>query len=176
MSFWNIERIDILRQGVVAGKSFREISLEIGCSRLAALGKWNRIRVREGHKPIPRNIVAETGVTPELMRNTSPKRVYNRATPAPGVASGGVGFILPAVAPPAPRSGPAVGIADVTGCKWPIGEDPAIPGGHTFCNHAKEDGKPYCEYHTRQSIAPFSRELRSRTLRAFGLRFGKAAA
>lgn len=148
MSFWNIERIDILRRGVAAGKNFREIGLEIGCTRLAALGKWNRLRIREGYKPIPRNVTREDGISPELKRNTTPKRIYTPKTAPPAVPKAGVGFILPAIVPAIQYTGPAVGILDITGCKWAVGEDAGLIGSHAFCNAPRKPGDSrYCPHH-----------------------------
>lgn len=155
--FWTIERIDILRRRKAEGKSSGFIAREIGATRNAVIGKWIRIRAREGYIP-----------KPKLRNMDAPKP---KARPRLAASAG---ILLPAVAPP-PR-GPAVGILDVTGCKWAIGEDASLPGGHAFCNHTLKDGSPYCAYHTKQAIAPFSRELRLKPLRPFGFRFAKAAA
>lgn len=156
--FWTADRIDILRQRKMAGKSSSAIALEIGTTRNAVIGKWLRIMVREGYQP-----------KPKLRNMDAPKPKRDR----PRLASS-AGIVLPAVAPP-PR-GPAVGITDVTGCKWPTGEDSSVAGRHTFCNHDTEEGKPYCPFHTKAAIAPFSLELRKKTLGPLGLRFGKRAA
>lgn len=155
--FWTIERIDILRQRKAEGKSSGFIAREIGATRNAVIGKWIRIRAREGYIP-----------KPKLRNMDAPKP---KARPRLAASAG---ILLPAVAPP-PR-GPAVGILDVTGCKWAIGEDASLPGGHAFCNHHKAENSPYCAYHKRKAIAPYSLELRKKTLGPLGLRFGKAAA
>lgn len=156
LNFWTLEKIDALRQGVAAGHSFSAIARDIGSTRNAAIGKWKRLEAREA---------IATG------RATAPRK---RNRPAP------VARVVPAQAPAAvavpPIPSPPVGIADVTGCKWAIGEDASLPGGHAFCNHHKSENSPYCAYHKRKAIAPYSLELRKKTLGPLGLRFGKAAA
>lgn len=154
--FWTVERIDALRQGVKAGKSFAAVARDIGTTRNAAIGKFKRMEAREA---------ITSGQTPPPRKRNRPAPVA-RVLPPPARAVVAV--------PPIPS--PAVGILEVTGCKWAIGEDASLPGGHAFCNHTLKDGSPYCAYHTRAAIAPYSRELRLKTLRPFGFRFAKAAA
>lgn len=143
---WTPEMDARLEAMVKAGKSHSEIAAELGKSRNATLGRWHRILYKRGHIPNPRNRVAD-GMAPELSRNTTPKRVYRPKIPAPGVASSGVGFVMPALAIVPQQKGPAVGILDTTGCKWAVAEDASLAGGHAFCNAPRKAGKPYCAEH-----------------------------
>jgi hypothetical protein len=109
---------------------------------------------------------------------SKPKKEH-RPAHAPSMPSSRVGFILPALPVPVPLSGPAVGLLDVTGCKWPIHEDASLIGGYAFCNHSKGDGSSYCEYHAREAVADYSRALIRKTIKSLGptvLRFDRRAA
>ena len=82
------------------------------------------------------------------------------------------------ISPPVvkPDEGQLASIVDVTGCKWPVRDDPDFVGGFAFCNHAKADNGPYCPYHAKENVASYSRKLINRTLGSIGLRFGRRAA
>lgn len=173
---WTPEMDARLEELVRAGKSFREIGSHFGKSCNACLGRWHRILYKRGHIPNPRNRVSD-GMDPELARNTTPKRVYRPKIPAPGVAAGGVGFLLPAIVPaPVRVEGPGVAITDLTGCKWPIREDAALVGGFAFCNDDRKDvACPYCAYHAKRAYVEKPKPV-SKSIGAYGLRFQKRAA
>lgn len=147
---WTDEETDRLFEMVKAGKTFREIGLAIGRQRLACLGRYHRVLVSRGHIPSPRKRVLD-GIAAELSRNTTPKRTYNRVIPEPQVAAGGVGFIMPAIPAPKPRRGRAIGILDVTGCRWPVDDDARLAGGKAFCNAPQMPGRSYCPHHAAAS-------------------------
>jgi hypothetical protein len=151
---WTPEKVEQLFSLLEQGKSAREIGAIFGMGRMAILGKAHREKVRRGHVPEPRKRVLDG----------TPRTYTFRAAPKPSTE--GVGFIMPAIPTPAPQRGPAVGLLDVTGCKWPVAEDASLIGGHAFCNHAKADGKPYCPYHVEESIAEYSAELKRRTFKS----------
>jgi hypothetical protein len=153
MDFWTSARIDQLMAMVVEGKTFPEIAHALGTTRNAALGKYHRIKVRRGYVPKPRKPVLEgMGTAPRAFdRDTVQKRQYNPSRKLPDVSKQGIGFLLPAIPAPAPQTGPAVGLLDVTGCKWPVAEDASLIGGKAFCNHDRARGKPYCAHHARMA-------------------------
>ncbi len=177
MDFWTAEKIDKLMEMVVKGKTFPQIAHALGTTRNAALGKYHRIKVRRGHVPKPRKMVLEgMGSAPKAFdRDTVQKRQYTPSRKLPDVSKTGIGFLLPAIPAPAPRKGPARGILDVTGCKWPVAEDASLIGGKAFCNHALDDGSPYCAHHRRQAYDTTARPV-PKSLGAYGLRFARAAA
>jgi hypothetical protein len=70
-------------------------------------------------------------------------------------------FVTPAVA--APDLGQIASIVDVTGCRWPVHDDPSFVGGVAFCNHEQKPGTSYCPYHAAQNKAAYSDELIRRT-------------
>lgn len=146
---WTEEETNRLFELVKAGKTFNEISTELpGRNRMACLGRYHRVLIKRGHIPNFRKRVLDSD-RPELMRNTSPKRAYRPKVPAPATPKASVGFILPALPAPKPRKGRAVGILDVTGCRWPLEDNPALIGGRAFCNAPQKEGRSYCHEHCR---------------------------
>lgn len=178
MEFWTIERIDTLMAMEAKGKTFSEIAAHLGCSRSSAIGKHHRVMVKRGHVPVQRKRILEgiggEKIFPELLRHTTPKRVYTRSS-EPKVSTQGIGFILPAAPPAVTQRGPAVGILDVTGCKWPVAEDASVIGGQAFCDCARKDGSPYCAEHAARAVDKTAKPL-TRSIGALGLRFEKRAA
>jgi GcrA cell cycle regulator len=152
---WTPENIEQMFTYSGQGYSASQIAGFFGTTRNAIIGKIQRERIKRGHIPAPRKSVLdgirEERISPELRRNTTPKRVFTIRRDLPDVSRAGVGFVMPAIPAPAPQTGPAVGILDVTGCKWPIAEDASLIGGKAFCNHARKDGKPYCAFHAREA-------------------------
>ena len=144
-----IEQLTILRR---EGRSFDAIGKAMGITRNAAIGKYQRLRQASGHVPAPRKRILESvsegkpEFCKELRYNTTPKRALTTRRNLPGVSKQGIGFLMPVLAPPPPRIGPAVGILDTTGCQWPTGYDEAVPGRHTFCDAAKAAKGPYCPF------------------------------
>lgn len=49
-----------------------------------------------------------------------------------------------------------VGLEQVSGCRWPIGDAPPF----TFCNDAPAEGSAYCPAHTTMGIRPLTRDER----------------
>jgi len=147
---WTDEETNRLFELVKAGMTFSAIAREFpGRNRKACLGRYHRVLIKRGHIPNFRKRVLDDE-TPELMRNTAPKRAYRAKIPAPAVPKANVGFLLPAILPK-PRKGPAIGILDVTGCRWALAEDASLAGGHAFCNAPQKDGRPYCAEHCEKA-------------------------
>ena len=177
MDFWTAERVDHLMAMFVEGKNFREIAETLGTTRNAALGKYHRERIKWGYTPTPRKKVLEgMGSAPKAFdRDTVQKRQYTPTRKLPDVSKEGIGFLLPAITPPAARTGPAVGILDVTGCRWPIGKDASLIGSHAFCDAECREGSPYCAHHAAKASTP-AKPLTIKSLGPIGLRFQRRAA
>jgi hypothetical protein len=158
---WTIERIDTLVRMEADGHSFGQIAAHLGCSRSSAIGKHHRLMVARGHVPTPRQ-----------RTNDAPRKKRAPAAPA---APGPVGLMLPALAAPVQYSDPAVGILDLTGCKWAVERDEALVGSYAFCNGHKESGSPYCSRHKAQAVDTTAK-IKRRSIGAIGLRFEKRAA
>lgn len=131
-----------------AGHSFTQIGRILDRPRNSCIGRYHRHMVKMGHVPIKRT---PDDNKPELMRNTTPKRQYRPSVPAPELPKAGVGFVMPMLAIVPAQKGPAIGILDVTGCRWPLEDDPAVIGGRSFCNAPQKSGRSYCAAHCRAS-------------------------
>lgn len=177
---WTEEAIARVVDLAMAGTSMREIGLEFGVSKSAVTGIYYRERRKRGTLPpvTPRKRVlkALASVTPVCIlpeerahpvpyRDTVQKDGGGRQMPLPTLPTTGVGMILPAISVDVPK-GPGIGILDVTGCRWPTGEDDGVPGGHTFCNCARRDGSSYCAEHSKAHVAEGSRETIRQTIRS----------
>ena len=160
--FWTIDRVDTLMTMAAEGKTFSQIGAVLGVTRSCAIGKYQRIRVARGHVPTPRKRVL-SGEAPAPRKVPSSRKLPSMPATASTVAPMPAKIALPV---PAPLSGPAVGLLDVTGCKWPLHEDASLIGGYAFCNHDKDEGSSYCPYHAREAVADYSRTLIDRTVKA----------
>jgi len=176
VDFWTADRIEQLMKMALEGKSFPEIAEALGTTRNAALGKYHRVRIKRGYVPEPRKRVLDgMGTAPRVFdRDTVQKRQYNPSRRLPDVSKDGIGFLLPAIPPPAPRTGPAVGILDVTGCKWPVEKDASLIGSYAFCDAECREGSSYCAHHAAKASTPVKPLLKSIT--PIGLRFERRAA
>ena len=145
---------------------------------------------REFHVPLSRNAVIgrvhriEHARGTNLHRTTAPKRattgprrsgkpvvIAPRSKPAPSLAGDTGGYQMPKVRlQHRPRKvveykpGQECGITDVTGCKWPVRDEPKFAGGHAICNGELHDHR-YCEYHAQMSGASYSEGLINKTVK-----------
>lgn len=134
--FWTMEKIDRLFVMVREGYSFSLIGAEIGCTRNAAIGKYNRTRVARGvHTRKPR---------PKIVSTESAPRPHKPAV-APQVALP----VLRVVEAPRPPRGIGVSIVEVSGCRYAVEDNPSLVGGMSFCNDPVEKGGSYCAAHAR---------------------------
>jgi len=160
MSFpWTDEQGERAIEMYYANASMREIAAALGCSRNAAIGKIHRLQ-----KARKLCLRGEPGAR-EPTRIQLGKRMKAMTTPT---LSESAGFILPAPRPKPqkPCEGRLASIVEVTGCRWPTGEDDGVPGGHTFCNCARRDGSSYCAEHSKARVAKGSRETIRQTIRS----------
>lgn len=177
---WTEEDIAQVFAMVGAGTSMAVIAKHFGCTRCAVIGLYRRERLKRGTLPpvTPRKRVlkalenaAPVGILPEERtppaphRDTVEKDGGGRCTPLPTLPAADVGMILPAIAVDVLK-GPAIGILDVTGCRWPVGADEAIIGRHTFCNADCQEGQSYCPEHRRENKAAYSRTFINKTTRS----------
>lgn len=153
---WTAEALDRLFAMRASGMSFDKIGPALGVSKNAALGMYRRQCEKRGILPPvkPRKRILEAiaegrqRIAPELKRDTIPKRKYTTAADRIRLSREGIGFLFPSPAA-RPRKGRAVGILDVTGCRWPLEDDPALIGGKAFCNAPQKHGRSYCAEHCR---------------------------
>lgn len=151
---WTQEKFDLLFDLRAKGFSFDKIGPMMGLTKNAALGMYRRQCEKRGILPpsTPRKRILEAlaeerpRISPELKRDTIPKRKYTTAADRIRLSREGIGFLFPSIAPKR-HKGRAVGILDVTGCRWPLEDNPALIGGRAFCNAPQKDGRPYCSEH-----------------------------
>ena len=154
---WTPDQDEILKRMALKGFSMSQIGNALHCSRNACIGRWHRLKAIDVNLTLPfktsrilETVEDPSRISPQLLRNTTPKRRCEPRRAMPKTSKVGVGFLLPAL--PEPSRGPAIGILDITGCKWAIGEDPKVYGTHTFCNHAVDGNSPYCAYHRQLNV------------------------
>lgn len=180
MMDWTAEEIGQVFALAEAKNSMSVIAKQLGRSRSAVIGVYYRERQKRGTLPpitprkvllqalentVPVCILPEDRAHPVPYRDTVQKDGGGRQMPLPTLPTTGVGMILPAISMDVPK-GPGIGILDVTGCRWPTGEDDGVPGGHTFCNCARRDGSSYCAEHSKARVAEGSRETIRQTIRS----------
>ena len=151
--FWTAEKVAEARRMAAEGLSASAIGRALGCSKNAVIGKLHRVKVRAGVKPARKHPGSP-------YKSGSPKRKYTRRPKVEIVA-------------PVPAHRPC-GILDVIGCKWAIGFDQSVIGRHVFCNRPRHDDR-YCELHVEKSVASYSGELITKTVKR-ALEAHKAAA
>jgi len=182
---WTEEDIAQMFAMVGAGTSMADIAKHFGCTRCAVIGLYRRERIKRGTLPpvMPRKriLIPETRRDPNPYRDTVDKGGGGRVMPMPTLPEEGLGFVLPPMDPapepaPAPVTGAPVGILDVTGCRWPVGEDASVIGTKTFCNGDKMDGSSYCREHRAMHVASYSRTLIYETIRTTVKLVGKPQA
>ena len=156
---WTPERIETALALYHDGLTMPQIAAAIGApGKNAVIGKIHRELVKRGLKP--RKPSPTKG---------QPKRSYRRKPVLTLADEKPLGFLLPAVVPPPrPDEGQLASIVDVTGCRYPVRDDPAFIGGIAFCNHQQRDGSSYCEDHAKLVAAPYSQKLIERTISSIG--------
>lgn len=156
---WTPEIIDRMFKLVEQGYSLALVARELHCTKNCVVGKYARERRKRGIAIPSKPLRQKLAISKPTQKPTKPRPaafVIRLATTRPE---------RPNIAPkPARKS--TVGILDVTGCKWAVGEDASVIGRHTFCNAATADGHAYCEEHRRENVASYSGDLIKRTIRA----------
>lgn len=176
MEFWTDERVATLRTMRENGARVRDITAALGCTKGAVIGKMDRLGLST--KAVPRfwtperdevvrrmhadgalfaDIGDALGVTwRAIARRTEklrlPKRGHvfhwkvRRERPrAPRAFKPRLVDMTP------PSTEGAVGILDVTGCRWAVSSHNVGRGDHLFCNHPVEGQASYCAYHLEMS-------------------------
>ena len=147
---WNPERVEQLRNFVVAGLTCSQIAAEIGVSRNAVIGKIHRLGLGSG-----RPERAPPRACPPRGRRSpfSPQRQLLRLLHAEivGADSG-------RAAEPIPIDSPQrCSLLELTKekCRWPISDPGAAD--FAFCGNAAAAGFSYCAAHARMAYRPPAR-------------------
>jgi GcrA cell cycle regulator len=142
-----------LRDLWIDGKSSGEIAKVLGVSRNAVIGKVHRLNLqnvsRRGRISRPRAPVVRVEPAPPYLpkpRGTFIMRVDWKASKPPTPIA-----VVPVIKVTRAKTGKPCGILDVSGCRWPVGVNGGVIGGHVFCNDHRDVTKPYCDDHTENA-------------------------
>jgi GcrA cell cycle regulator len=153
MSFatWSAERVEQLRNFVVAGLTCSQIAAEIGVTRNAVIGKIHRLGLSPGRPAAaPGRACPPRTRRPRLSSQRRLLRLIETQAPA---ADANAPFASAAPIESAQRcSFLELGHGR---CRWPVG-DPAA-ADFAFCGNATATGFSYCAGHARMAYRPAAR-------------------
>ncbi len=185
-SGWTDERVETLKKLWMEGLSASQIAGELGqgVTRNAVIGKVHRLklsarakptnstpRARPAARPAPRR-VASLGAGPmsgaamggAKQRTVTMMRTQSMGGGATALASNPEveheRYVAPQVAElfiPEDKRLSLLQLSEHT-CKWPIG-DPLTKDFY-FCGQHSNDGKPYCEFHSRRAYHQVDKKRR----------------
>lgn len=168
---WTEERVELLKKLWLEGYSASQIANELGegVTRNAVIGKVHRLklsgratpaksapRVRTTPRTAPRRMASPS--VPRSTMGGGMKRISMPSAPMIGATALKISedvraeaYVAPQVAElfiPVDKRLTLLQLSEHT-CKWPIG-DPLTPEFY-FCGQHSEEGKPYCEFHSRRA-------------------------
>ena len=182
---WTEERVELLKKLWLEGLSASQIAgvLGEGVTRNAVIGKVHRLKLTGRAKPASSAPRARTAP-----RSNSVRRVSTASSGGNRSTSGIASMMKSRSMSPAPMHGnTALKIEDEfqrevyvapqmqelfipedqrlsllqlseETCKWPIG-DPLTPDFY-FCGQHSEEGKPYCDFHSRRAYHQLEKKKR----------------
>jgi len=174
---WTDERVDLLKRLWMEGLSASQIAGQLGdgVTRNAVIGKVHRLKLSARAKPAASAPRARPASRPSLRRSSgslssSSASIKRRILPsAPMIGATALKqsedleidveperFVQELYIPEEERLG-LLDLSEIT-CKWPIG-DPLNSDFH-FCGRPSEEGKPYCEFHSRRAYHQIERKRR----------------
>ena len=180
---WTEERVELLKKLWLEGLSASQIAAVLGdgVTRNAVIGKVHRLKLTGRAKPANSTPRARSAPRAPGVRRPSSSNI---ARPSSGIASmmksrtlgpapmhGATALKIEAefeteayVAPqvqelfiPVEQRLSLLQLNENT-CKWPIG-DPLTPDFY-FCGNHSEEGKPYCEFHSRRAYHQIEKKKR----------------
>jgi len=180
---WTDERVELLKKLWMEGFSASQIAAELGdgVTRNAVIGKVHRLKLSGRAKPASAAPRARTAP-----RSGAPRRVSSGSMGARSSLSASVmkhrnmgsapmigatalkisedleveAYVAPQVQElfiPVEQRLTLLQLSEQT-CKWPIG-DPLTPEFY-FCGQHSEDGKPYCDFHSRRAYHQVDKKKR----------------
>jgi GcrA cell cycle regulator len=136
---WTTERVEILKRGVEAGLSCREIAAQIGVSRNAVIGKISRLKLAREKTGLVRAATTEPAGARRPRATMKLRQIILRSAPAEQST---------ALEEPI-HNGHTCSLFELTKetCRWPI----STPGAEDFCfcGNPPIAGLPYCAGHSR---------------------------
>ncbi|MEO8883557.1 MAG: GcrA family cell cycle regulator [Devosia sp.] len=180
---WTDERVELLKKLWMEGFSASQIAAELGdgVTRNAVIGKVHRLKLSGRAKPASAAPRARTAPRSGAPRRTSSGTMGARSSLSASVmkhrSMGGApmigatalkisedleveAYVAPQVQElfiPVEQRLSLLQLSEQT-CKWPIG-DPLLPEFY-FCGQHSEDGKPYCDFHSRRAYHQVDKKKR----------------
>jgi GcrA cell cycle regulator len=177
---WTEERVELLKKLWLEGLSASQIAAALGdgVTRNAVIGKVHRLKLSGRAKPVSAAPRARSSARPGGRRvapsgggSTGLSLLMKRRTLAPAPMQGATALkiseevdvetlALPQAQElfiPVEQRLTLLQLNENT-CKWPIG-DPLTPEFY-FCGQHAEDGKPYCEFHSRRAYHQLEKKRR----------------
>ncbi len=146
---WNPERIEQLRNFVVAGLTCSQIAAEIGVTRNAVIGKIHRLGLGSGR---PERALARACPPRSQRAPFSPQRQLLRLLHADAAAADtGTAEVIPI------DSAQRCSLLELAQgkCRWPISDPGAAD--FAFCGNEAAAGFSYCAGHARMAYRPPAR-------------------
>jgi GcrA cell cycle regulator len=181
---WTEERVELLKKLWLEGLSASQIAgvLGEGVTRNAVIGKVHRLKLSGRAKPASSAPRARSSASRQVRRVASPSGGRSLGMGGGGgmmksrsMGGGGVmgatalkiseeyvteAYVAPQAAElfiPVEKRLNLLQLSEET-CKWPIG-DPLTPDFY-FCGQHSNDGKPYCEFHSRRAYHQMDKKRR----------------
>jgi GcrA cell cycle regulator len=185
---WTEERVELLKKLWMEGLSASQIAAVLGdgVTRNAVIGKVHRLKLSGRAKPASSTPRVRSAPRPSRRPGLSGSSVgrssigshgsnMSRSRPMGGGGGGGMigatalkasedydteAYQLPQVQEleiPVEQRLTLLQLNEHT-CKWPIG-DPLTPDFY-FCGQAHDEGKPYCEFHSRRAYHQVEKKRR----------------
>jgi GcrA cell cycle regulator len=143
---WTEERIEALKALWQAGNTAKQVSLVLGVSRNAVIGKVHRLGLGGRHSPAaPRSVAGQTA------RRTS-ARTWTASVPKPAAGPRPTRrrYVESAELPPTAQ----LLTLGARGCRWPIGHPDE--DGFGFCGRDRAGPGSYCAHHRQFAFRPNS--------------------
>jgi GcrA cell cycle regulator len=181
---WTEERVELLKKLWMEGFSASQIAAELGegVTRNAVIGKVHRLKLSGRAKPAStaprvrstprsggprRTSSASVGSRGSLAAGLVKQRALTHAAPMIGATALKIAEDLEVEALAAPQVAELfipveqrltlLQLSEHT-CKWPIG-DPLTTDFY-FCGQHSEEGKPYCDFHSRRAYHQLEKKRR----------------
>ncbi|MDB5542701.1 MAG: GcrA cell cycle regulator [Devosia sp.] len=181
---WTEERVELLKKLWLEGLSASQIAgvLGEGVTRNAVIGKVHRLKLSGRAKPATSTPRVRSAPRPAARRVSSPSNTSRssglgtvmktrNSMSAGGAIQGATALKIseefevnveyaPQVAElfiPVEQRLSLLELSEQT-CKWPIG-DPLTPDFY-FCGQHSNEGKPYCEFHSRRAYHQIDKKKR----------------
>ncbi|MEO6395402.1 MAG: GcrA family cell cycle regulator [Devosia sp.] len=179
---WTEERVELLKKLWLEGLSASQIAgvLSEGVTRNAVIGKVHRLKLSGRAKPANSAPRARPASRPAVRRvslsgGNRPSSGVGAMMKSRSMSGGGIHgatalkmqeefqtevYVAPQVQElfiPVEERLSLLQLSENT-CKWPIG-DPLTPDFY-FCGQHSEDGKPYCDFHSRRAYHQMEKKRR----------------